>query len=66
MKILLTPDQWATLFEVTILDPDGWNRKTNFDEDFSTPIDIETFANKLSMSTILPRNKEKLKMLFGH
>ncbi len=45
-----TSGEWATFFDVIVLDPDGWDR-TNFDESWNELISEEVFKARLQRST---------------
>ena len=49
-----TPQEWATLLEIEIIDPDGW-RGHRFD-DFNQPVDLEEFTERIARCTIAPVN----------
>lgn len=42
--------EWSNLIGVTILDPDGWNRR-DFKSDFGKEISLMDFLNKAARST---------------
>ncbi len=48
---------WSELFEVVVLDPDGWDR-ANFDVSWNEEIDEEEFKRRLQRSTSM-RNWKK-------
>lgn len=41
---------WQAIHKVLVLDPDGWRR--NDGVDFDTPIDLEDYKLRVSMSTV--------------
>ena len=45
-----TSGEWATIFDVVVMDPDGWDR-TNFDESWNELISEEVFKARLQRST---------------
>jgi hypothetical protein len=49
---------WSKKFEVTVLDPDGWDR-ANFDVSWSEEIDEEEFKKRLQRSTSLRLPKKE-------
>jgi len=55
-----TPEQWAVLLEIKIIDPDGWRgqkgptRKYWFKREFTAPIDLQEFLIRVGHSTIAP------------
>jgi len=55
-----TPEKWAEVLEIKIIDPDGWRgqhgptRKYWFGRDFKAPIPLEEFLIRLNNSTIAP------------
>lgn len=54
MTDLRTPDEWLASPEfsgVTILDPDGWDRK-NFEESWSEPINRDEMERRMCVSTV--------------
>lgn len=51
------PAEWAELLGITIMDPDGWDRR-NFREDWAKPITQNEFNEKAAMSTIMLHRKE--------
>lgn len=48
----LKPEEFEKILGVTILDPDGWNRRDP--EDFDRPITIYEFLDKMIPSTVRP------------
>ena len=56
---------WLELFEIELIDPDGWRNISGRSVGVSLmeAISVETFALRVMESTILPRNSEKLKIL---
>lgn len=55
---------WAEEYQVTVYDPDGWDR-TNFDESWSELISEEEFVRRCSVSTVICKSKEDWDRLFG-
>ena len=53
-EILKTPEEWSVIFDVLILDPDGWRGKG--DPAWDEPITREDFRTRMWMSTVGPRN----------
>jgi hypothetical protein len=54
-KNIKTPDEWLKMddySDITILDPDGWDRN-NFDESWNEKITEEEFNRKLCSSTCM-------------
>jgi hypothetical protein len=54
LSVLLTPDEWLEQPEfigVTIMDPDGWDRK-NFAESWAEPLTIEEMQNRTVRCTV--------------
>ncbi len=49
--IKLTPSQWEKETGITIIDPDGWDRGSNFQKDWSKSITLDTFIDKAQVST---------------
>lgn len=47
-----TPDAWATLLNVAILDDDGWRNPGG--KSWSEPIGLVEFINRLAESTTMP------------
>lgn len=62
---LRTPNDWCEIFEIELIDPDGWRNISGRSVGVSLmeAITVETFALRIMDSTILPRNSEKLKIL---
>lgn len=48
-----SPEVWCQMFDIIILDPDGWDR-SNFDEDWAKALTREEFVKKMMVSTIQP------------
>ena len=48
---LRTSEEWSEIFNVKVVDPDGWDRR-NFAEDWAKPITADEFKAKLSGSTV--------------
>lgn len=46
-----TPEEWESLLDVKILDPDGWDRR-NFAADWAIPLTQSEFERKAWASTI--------------
>ena len=51
MNIKLTPAEWEMILGITIIDPDGWNRK-NLDADWAKPLTFDEFYDKATESTV--------------
>jgi hypothetical protein len=51
MKIKFSPAEWCELTGIEVIDPDGWDRKGDFDADWAKPIDFQTFIAKCDNST---------------
>lgn len=49
-EILRTPEEWSEIFNVIILDPDGW-RGSQY-KDWNEPLTREEFSERLWVSTI--------------
>lgn len=49
-----TPDEWQNILGITVLDPDGWDRK-NFAVDWAKPLTQAEFQAKADMSTTTGR-----------
>jgi hypothetical protein len=47
----LKPDQWESFLEILVMDPDGWDRKGDFDKDWNKKITLREFLYKSSYST---------------
>lgn len=56
---------WLELFEIELIDPDGWRGVDSrpMQARLLDLITLEEFWTRLTSSTILPRNSEKLKIL---
>jgi hypothetical protein len=58
-------DDWCEIFEIEILDPDGWRgiggRSANVN--LLEAITVEDFATRIMDSTIRHHNNDKLKIL---
>lgn len=52
MTDLRTPSEWETELRITIMDPDGWDRK-NYAEDWIKPISREEFELKAGRSSVM-------------
>ena len=48
---MLLPEEWAEIYGIEILDPDGWDRK-NFKQDWARPLTEGAFSTKMMQSTI--------------
>lgn len=46
------PAEWEKILNITIMDPDGWDR-TNFEESWNTPLTQEEFKDKADVSTVM-------------
>lgn len=46
-----TPAEWEVELGVTVLDPDGWDRR-NYDVDWARPLTRDEFIDKACASTI--------------
>lgn len=57
---LNTPDKWSSLFGIEVRDPDGWRGKS---DDWSKPITVIEFIQKVSVSTVQITNKKRYEML---
>lgn len=56
----LTPEQWQKILGFTVMDPDGWDRKGDFQTDWNKPISFNTFMDKAAESTTSPQpSREK-------
>lgn len=57
---LKTSQEWLdTKYKyVTVLDPDGWDRK-NFEASWNEPITEQTFMERLLMSTVMFKDRPK-------
>lgn len=51
MSDLRLPDEWEKETGITIIDPDGWDRR-NFEESWGTPITLAEFKERAFRSTI--------------
>lgn len=50
--IKFTPNLWQKILGFTVLDPDGWDRKSsNFSQDWETPISFTEFMDRADEST---------------
>ena len=49
--IKFSSEDWCKLTDVVIYDPDGWDRKGDFDTDWNKEICFEEFYTKASIST---------------
>lgn len=64
MKIKFTPATWCAILGITIIDPDGWDRKGNFQRDWSEPLSFDDFMDKVNESTCLPMpDRETLRLM---
>lgn len=45
------PETWANIFDIHIIDADGWDSR----EDYQKIISFNTFLDKIATSTIGPR-----------
>ena len=45
------PEEWAEIYKIEILDPDGWDRR-NFEQDWARPLTEAAFNTKMMQSTI--------------
>jgi len=43
--------EWCRLSGIEVLDPDGWDRKGDFDADWNKPITLDEFWAKACQST---------------
>jgi hypothetical protein len=50
-NITRTPAEWSAIKNITILDPDGWDRR-NLAEDWAKPLTESEFDRKASHCTI--------------
>jgi hypothetical protein len=56
-KILtMDSDAWCAFTGITVLDPDGWNRK-NLSESWAEEITEEEFNLRVMQSTIIPAKR---------
>lgn len=46
------PAEWEKILNITIMDPDGWDRR-NFVESWNTSLTQEEFQEKADMSTLM-------------
>lgn len=55
-----TSGEWSDIFDVVVMDPDGWDR-ANFDESWNELISEEVFKARLQHSTSMrvPKKNEK-------
>ena len=44
-----TPEKWASILDIKILDADGWHKG-----EYEQPCDLTTFIQKAARSTIMP------------
>lgn len=61
-RTLRNSEDWAKIFGITVLDPDGWDRQ-NFEHSWGELISEEEFSQRLWASTIesLPGGGEFIK-----
>lgn len=58
--------KWSNILGVIILDPDGWNRNYDqFEIDWNKRITLNSFLNKMFLSTIEYKKHSLLKHLFN-
>ncbi len=57
-EIKRTPEEWAALIGVKILDPDGWRGSGG--ADFKAPCTWDQFLPRLNISTIMAVGKNRL------
>lgn len=55
------PSEWEEISGITVLDPDGWDRK-NYDVSWNTPIDEEEWYHRMSRSTCGFHDKGRMYM----
>ena len=53
--------EWTELLGLTVLDPDGWDRR-NFAESWAEPITIDEFKRRAGRSTV---DMRRYRELFG-
>ena len=51
MKLKYNSEQWCKLTGIVVIDPDGWDRKGNFQADWHKSITLDEFLEKCIPST---------------
>lgn len=53
-EILRTPDEWAALEDVTVMDPDGWRGCRNLPaKSWAEPIGRDEWEERLNVSSVI-------------
>lgn len=53
--VLKTSDEWSTLMNIEVMDPDGWDRR-NLTASWNELISEEEFEARVMVSTIIRRS----------
>jgi len=51
---LKTSEEWSEILDITVMDPDGWDRK-NFAESWNELITRDEFMKRAIYSTLVPK-----------
>lgn len=53
-EVLRTPDEWAALDDVTVMDPDGWRGCRSLPaKSWGEPIDRDEWEERLNVSSVI-------------
>lgn len=53
MILKLSSETWSQLTGIEVIDPDGWNRKGDFDKSWEEEITFSEFLTRCEVSTVL-------------
>lgn len=50
-RVTLPPIMWCAMFDIEVIDPDGWDRSGNFEKDWAKSLTFDEFMDKADEST---------------